>query len=520
MKSQGNHSGDLSSNIDQTIIIIGAGIAGLSAGCYAQMNGFQTQIFEMHDKAGGLCTSWQRKGYNIDGCVHGLLGSSPLNPFNSMWSELLDMNRIKFFNSETEDVLEFQDGSRFIMYSDLRELEGYMKGIAPEDSGIISEFIGGTKSLQKFTIPIDPPGFFDIVKMIGYLPMLPSLRKWLNMSSVQFAERFSNPFVSKAMRHILSPVLFQMLVLYAMDLKVSGYPICGSGQFARYIEERYISLGGEIHCKSPVAKILVENDTAIGIELENGEKYRADITVSAADGNATIFNMLGGEYKDKKITKLYENMELNQSRIHISLGVNDVITDIPFKIQYILNEDEPFTISDGTLYPSINVLTYKNMPDIVPTGKSLLRIELETRNDEYWTSLRKSDRKSYQEEKNRVAKNIINILDSKITGLRDKIDMIDVTTPATYIRYTGNWRGSIQGWENENIFRRNPFKKSLPGLKNFFMCGQWVEPGGGVPSAALSGRKLVRNICKKNEWHFTTSVSCAFYSSKGNISPK
>ncbi|MFC2069478.1 NAD(P)-binding protein, partial [Chloroflexota bacterium] len=34
--------------MDQTIIIIGAGIAGLSAGCYAQMNGFQTQIFEMH----------------------------------------------------------------------------------------------------------------------------------------------------------------------------------------------------------------------------------------------------------------------------------------------------------------------------------------------------------------------------------------------------------------------------------------------------------------------------------------
>jgi phytoene dehydrogenase-like protein len=39
------------------IIIIGAGIAGLAAGCYAQMNGYQTSIFEMHSLPGGLCTA-------------------------------------------------------------------------------------------------------------------------------------------------------------------------------------------------------------------------------------------------------------------------------------------------------------------------------------------------------------------------------------------------------------------------------------------------------------------------------
>ena len=44
---------------EKSIIIIGAGIAGLSAGCYGQMNGYRTQIFEMHDELGGSCTSWQ-----------------------------------------------------------------------------------------------------------------------------------------------------------------------------------------------------------------------------------------------------------------------------------------------------------------------------------------------------------------------------------------------------------------------------------------------------------------------------
>ncbi len=55
--------------MDKSIIIIGAGIAGLSAGCYGQMNGYNTRIFEMGTGPGGVCTSWQRKGYTIDSCM-------------------------------------------------------------------------------------------------------------------------------------------------------------------------------------------------------------------------------------------------------------------------------------------------------------------------------------------------------------------------------------------------------------------------------------------------------------------
>ena len=63
--------------IMKSVAIIGAGIGGLATGCYLQMNGYDTQIFEMHDKPGGLCTAWERKGYTIDGCIQWLIGSSP-----------------------------------------------------------------------------------------------------------------------------------------------------------------------------------------------------------------------------------------------------------------------------------------------------------------------------------------------------------------------------------------------------------------------------------------------------------
>ena len=72
----------------KTVAIIGAGVAGLAAGCYAQMNGYQTHIFELHDIPGGLCTAWERKGYIFDGCIHYLFGSGPGQPFHRMWEEL------------------------------------------------------------------------------------------------------------------------------------------------------------------------------------------------------------------------------------------------------------------------------------------------------------------------------------------------------------------------------------------------------------------------------------------------
>ena len=69
------------------VVVIGAGIAGLATGCYAQMNGYRTKIFEMHTLPGGVCTSWKRKGYTFDGCIHWLQGSSS-GPFFRFYEEL------------------------------------------------------------------------------------------------------------------------------------------------------------------------------------------------------------------------------------------------------------------------------------------------------------------------------------------------------------------------------------------------------------------------------------------------
>lgn len=62
---------------EKTTIIIGAGMGGLAAGIYGRLSGFRTQIFEAHNIPGGQCTSWTRKGYTFDACIHHPFGCGP-----------------------------------------------------------------------------------------------------------------------------------------------------------------------------------------------------------------------------------------------------------------------------------------------------------------------------------------------------------------------------------------------------------------------------------------------------------
>ncbi|MGE5630736.1 MAG: phytoene desaturase family protein [Caulobacteraceae bacterium] len=488
---------------DKKIIIIGGGVAGLSAGCYLQMNGYNTEIFETSSLPGGLLTSWKRKGYTIEGSIHGLLGSSPSHPFYKLWNELIDMEKVQFIDQDIKEIYDFEYGKQFIEYADLNKLENYMKEISPEDKTVIEEFINDIRRFQNVEMPVEglkgPSGIFKILKMV---PLFLVIRRWIKVSAQDFSKKFKNPFLQEAVGYFSSPIIFEMFVLSEMDLKRCGYPSSGSLEFARLFEKKYISCNGNINYNSRVSKILVQNDKAVGIQLDNGKICAADIVISAADGRTTIFDMLEGKYVDETITRYYERAELNPSNIQVSLGLNRTFEGLPRTIKLILNP--PLVINDGSQYSSIDVMIYNDTKELAPQNKTLIVVQIKTKNDVFWTSLKTQNIYMYKEEKNIISESIIEILDKRIGQIRDKIEMIDVATPATYIRYTNNWRGSTQGWSNENIFKANPFKKELPNLSSFYLCGQWVEPGGGVPAAFKSGRELAKIICKRDRKKFNT----------------
>ena len=499
--------------MEKSIIIIGAGIAGLSTGCYSQMNGYRTQIFELHNKPGGLCTSWKRKGYTVDGCVHWLLGARPGIDFYRFWEELGAVQGRVMIEHDEYMRIEGKDGRAFILHTDAKRLEEHMKELAPEDSEAIDELMKGAVTAAKLEMSFlkapEVQSLGDkLGQMLKMLPLMPFIMKWAKFPFGDYGKRFKNPWLREAFDVLTHDVadmptfgMFNQIAWYGQG--VTGYPVGGSLEFARAIERRYLDLGGEIHYRSRVSRIMVENDQVVGVRLTDGTEHRADIVISAADGHATIFDMLEGKYIDSKIQGYYDELPLFPPLVHVALGVARTF-DVPYSIEGTnFPLDEPITVC-GEELTRLPVQIYNFDPTLAPEGKTVLRVMLTT-DYAYWKKLRE-DPERYKAEKKQIADTVIAQLDRRYPGLAAQVEMVDVATPMTFERYTGNWKGNHQGWLPTTEHFNLRMSKTLPGLESFFMAGQWVEPGGGLPMAVMSGRYVTQIICQKDKRPFVTTV--------------
>jgi phytoene dehydrogenase-like protein len=260
-----------------------------------------------------------------------------------------------------------------------------------------------------------------------------------------------------------------------------------------------------------VDKILVESgaeygaDRAVGVRLTDGTEHRADVVISAADGHATIFYMLDGKYVSDKVRGYYENLPIFPPIVQVSLGIARDLSDQPHSVNYPL--DQPISVA-GVDRSRLGFRHYCYDPTLAPAGKSIVEFMFPS-NHPYWKKL-SEDPERYDAEKKDIAIKVIDQLETRFPGVADQVEAVDVATPLTYERYTGNWQGSMEGWlpttETADMMMGKGMDKTLPGLDNFYMIGQWVEPGGGLPPAATSARGVIERICKQDDRPFVTST--------------
>lgn len=497
--------------VKKKIDIIGGGIAGLSAGCYLQMNDYDTTIYEMQNLPGGVCTAWSRRGYTFDGCIHWVVGSKPSDDFYFLWNELIDMKNKKFYDFDIYARAQGESKEQYIdFFTDINRLEEELLKKAPEDEKPIKEM---TKTVRKFIdlkLPVfkarEVMGFSDGMKlMLKLLPFLRDMKKWGSISGKDFSEQFKNPILKDAIKYLFIPemsFLFMIFTFAWMTKKSAGYPLGGSLQFSKDIARRYKKLGGTIKYNSKVLRIKDNAGRANGLIMESGEETKADMVISAADGFTTIFNMLDGKFTNKKISNYYKTLKTFPSFIQVSLGIKRTFKDIPGQIWIPLEEE--FQLDPETSVDHTEIRIFNFDDSLAPDGSTSVTILFPTYNYEYWENLRKNDMKKYREEKNRIGKKGIDILEKRFGNINRNIEVVDVSTPSTFIRYTGNWKGSFEGWILTPDIALKQMDKTLPGLKDFYMIGQWVEPGGGVPAVLMSGRNVAQIICKKDKKEFET----------------
>jgi len=496
------------------IIIIGAGISGLAAGCYAQMNGYQTQIFELHYLPGGLCTAWQKHEYIFDGCIHYIFGSGPGQPFYRVWEELGAVQNLEFVNQTDFMQIRGPAGEVLNVHSYPDALEQHLKAISPEDAKLIEGFCRGVCSFKDFDLSMlqqKPKSLMtaaDWARMgKEVLPFIRVLGKWGNLSLQELASQFNHPFLRRAIPHMFAwpdvPVMVGMSLLAYLDNRNAGFPVGASLQFARAIEQRYLDLGGEIVYSAQVERVLVADDQAVGVRLYDNREYRADRVISACDGRCTIFEMLRGEYVNRRIKKLYDGHLPIHSQLQISLGVNRDMAQEPHWVTHLL--DEPVRIAGEDRY-EIGVKHYCFDPSLAPAGKSVVIVMLTTQYA-YWQRI--YGRRDYSAEEIQEAGILVDRLDQLYPGIKADIEVIDVATPLSYERFTGNWQGASCGWllTKETLpLMIKGVPKRLPGLDRFYMVSQWTEPGGSVPIVALSGRNIIHEICHEDGREFVTTT--------------
>lgn len=498
--------------MEKSVIIVGAGIAGLSAGCYAALNGFRTIIFEQHSVAGGLCAAWKRKGYTFDISMHMLTGSAG-GPFNRMWGELEVIPKFRFHYHDQASQIEGMGHT--LKYSTNREeLTAGMMAISPADAKLIREFTDllfgpDLMNLSSLKAP-ELSTLTDKVRMLPrILPLIGRFARYGKISVQDFADRFSHPFLKVAVRFFIDapgwPMPgFPMIALSGFmrsGITEAGTPLGGSQKVALHLAGLFRERGGEIRFSSRISDLILEDNRVKGVILDDGSEHRADEVIWAGDGHTLIFDILGGKYMNERIRQIYDTWIPVKSIVHVMLGVNLDLSAEPHRI--VMQTGEPFTIGNRS-YPWITVMHRCFNPSFAPERKSVVEVWYDTEY-EYWEKLAK-DTEAYVAEKNRIAAFSIAQLEKRWPGFASKVEVVDVPTPVTYHRYTGNWKGSPDGWyiTTGNAPDMDPVRE-LPGLDGLQMIGQWTAPFTGTVMAALTGRQIIQLMCHKERRKFIPS---------------
>ncbi len=482
------------------IIVIGAGIAGLAAAIHAQRNGFDTTIYEQHFLPGGMCTAWKRNGYMFEGCMHflGLVGSSPAHVFYKLWEELGVLPKMKIYNHEIYHSHRDASGRTLNLYTNAEKLEQELLNLSPDDEKPIKDLC---KAIRRYTNFIKTTGknpFRILSKFIGILRGIPLIMKYGKMNIGEFADQFKDPLI----RHALSALFIYpdfsavsiFFFLAGMHIKASGYPEGSSLAFAHVIERIFLELNGKIEYRTKVRRILVENGRARGIELVDGAVQEADFVISAADGHATLFSMLEDRFTPSGLRERYATSPVFPPFIQVSLGVNRDMSGTPHSVN--VQTADPFEIA-GRQHHNLWYQNYAFDPTIAPEGKTTITV-LYPSDLSWWEQLSyPSDQ--YEAEKEKILATTIAQLELELPGLDDQIETTDVATPITWVRYTNNWQGALSFMMTKQMAAEmfGKTRYDLPGLENFYMIGQWVK-GLGVPTAALSGKEVIKRICKES----------------------
>ena len=486
------------------VIIIGAGIAGMTTGVILQKAGYQTEIFEKNAVVGGQCTGWKREGYVIDNCIHWLTGTKEGSALHELWKEIGALGddvevyqKEMFFSSKL-------NGQTLTYWRNADRTRKEMLELSPQDEKEIHKLMNYVKLAESLKVPVEKP--FDAMNLFEFMKLGMSMKamgkvmkEYGNIDIKELALRFKHPLIQRSIMDYMPPgyLAFAFIFSYATVTSGNGdIPRGGSLEMATRIANKYKENGGVLHTNATVEQIILNGNKAQGILLQDGRKINADYIVCSCDTDYTFRKLLPNIYIPKRLKKQYEERKKYpvSSGFQIAYAVDGVFPNLTGTRVFSCDEMEVGNHSIKDM--SINSYDYE--PDFAPEGKMIIQSNfIQTEIDyKYWEKLY-SNKELYEQKKKEIARQAMERLIAEYPHLMGKINVLDVWTPITYTRYCNSYQGAYMSFVTTKNAKSITTPGIIDGVDNVLLASQWLMGPGGLPVAAAMGKFAAWRIIKK-----------------------
>jgi all-trans-retinol 13,14-reductase len=506
-------------------VIIGAGLGGLSCAAAFARQGFRALVLEQHYVPGGYASTFKRPGgFVFDVSLHSTTVGER-NGVRNLIPGFPEIQDVKFVPHPHLYRAIFPDHDFRVPQRDLKKYIAKLIEYFPEEEhgirGLFEDMEGLSRDINKYS---QAGGQVDMSRFPKDFPFLfkSYAKTWGTLADTRIKNPKLKALVSSLWGYFGLPPSKLASLYYAMPtigyLKGGGYYPEGTSQkisdaLVKFIEDR----GGVVKLKAKVEKILVNDHVAFGVKTADGAEFKAKVVVSNANAYDTFLNMVDDREHLKDYVAKFEKYSVSLSSFQVFLGLKkDLVGELGIEdseIFYATSYDDDACykamLNADVKSSSYVLMLYDNVYNgYSPEGKNTVNI-LALQGYSYWEKYEKDywegNKKDYRAEKERMADILIQkVEETVLPGLSAAIEVKEIGTPLTNVRYTGHYRGAIYGWDQTmNNTGPNRVPHSTP-IENLYLAGAWTQPGHGYGAVIPSGLQCFAEIMK--EWNETRPI--------------